>query len=114
MVADASEAISRQMRDPSRGRLEEMVHRVATKRLMDGQFDECGMTLKDLARIEAACVRVLSGIYHTRPTFPKGRPHPLDLSQPRRERKGPETGTAATATDGQRNPASRISIIRFP
>jgi len=87
MIADAVEAISRQMPDPTPTRLVDMVHEVAMKRLMDGQFDECGMTLKDLSRIESACVRVLSGIYHTRPTFPKGRPHPLDMSQPRGERK---------------------------
>lgn len=86
MIADAVEAISRQMPEPTPTRLSDMVHEVAMKRLMDGQFDECGMTLKDLSRIEAACVRVLSGIYHTRPTFPKGRPHPLDLSQPKRDR----------------------------
>lgn len=82
MIADAVEAISRQMPDPSRARLAEMVHEVAIKRLMDRQFDECGMTLRDLARIEEATVGVLAGIYHTRPTYPKGRPHPLDLSQP--------------------------------
>jgi putative nucleotidyltransferase with HDIG domain len=81
MVADAAEAISRQMPDPTQPRLEEMVHRVAMKRLMDGQFDECGLTLAELARIEEACVRVLGAIYHTRPTYPRGRPHPLDLSQ---------------------------------
>jgi hypothetical protein len=87
MIADAVEAISRQMSDPTPLRLTEMVHEVAMKRLMDRQFDECGMTLKDLAAIEAACVQVLTGIYHTRPTFPKGRPHPLDLSQSPERRK---------------------------
>ncbi len=96
MIADAVEAISRQMGDPTPVRLTEMVHEVAMKRLMDRQFDECGMTLKDLAAIEAACVQVLTGIYHTRPTFPKGRPHPLDLSQPQ-ARRGKEGGTPKIA-----------------
>ncbi len=87
MIADAIEAISRQMPDPSRTRLQSMVHEVVMKRLMDRQFDECGATLRELHLVEEACVRVLLGIYHTRPTFPKGRPHPLDLSQPREERE---------------------------
>ena len=87
MIADAIEAISRQMPDPTLQRLRDMVHEVAIKRLMDHQFDDCGMTLRDLAQIEEACTQVLSGIYHTRPTFPKGRPHPLDLSQPRESRE---------------------------
>jgi hypothetical protein len=86
MIADAVEAISRQMPDPSRARLSNMVHEVVMKRLMDRQFDECGATLRDLEMIENACVQVLLGIYHTRPTYPKGRPHPLDLSQPRERR----------------------------
>ncbi len=86
MIADAIEAISRQMPDPSRSRLQTMVHEVVLKRLMDRQFDECGATLRDLELIESACVQVLMGIYHTRPTFPKGRPHPLDLSQPQEDR----------------------------
>ncbi len=75
------------------------------KRLMDGQFDECGMTLKDLSAIEQACVRVLAGIYHTRPTFPKGRPHPLDLSQPKRDRAG-DDGLGTGGAGGEVRPTS--------
>lgn len=101
MIADAVEAISRQMPDPSRARLQAMVHEVVLKRLMDRQFDECGATLRDLALVEDACVRVLMGIYHTRPTFPKGRPHPLDLSQPREERQ-PETRPPQATAAGPR------------
>lgn len=87
MLADAAEAISRQMPDPNLSRLREMVHEVALKRLMDRQFDECPLTLHDLARIEDAFLRVLRAIYHTRPTYPKdGRPNPADLSQPSEQR----------------------------
>jgi cyclic-di-AMP phosphodiesterase PgpH len=88
MIADAAEAISRQMPDPSVGRLREMVHEVALKRLMDRQFEECPITLSDLALIEDAFVRVLQAIYHTRPTYPKGgKPNPADLSQPSEQRR---------------------------
>jgi putative nucleotidyltransferase with HDIG domain len=99
MIADSVEAISRQMPDPTRTRLEEMVHKVSMKRLLDRQFDECGLTQRDLAQIEEAMVRVLAGIYHTRPTYPKGKPHPLDLSQPAtRVRDGDDPrGTSRTA-----------------
>jgi len=103
MISDAVEAISRQMPDPSRARLEGMVHEVVLKRLMDRQFDDSGITLRDLERIEGACVQVLMGIYHTRPTFPKGRPHPLDLSQPAEERqpqRGADPGVGRSAAGG--------------
>jgi hypothetical protein len=81
MIADAAEAIARQMTDPSIRRLQEMVHRVSMKRLMDGQFSECALTLAELDTIERAIVQVLSAIHHTRPTFAKGKPNPLDLSR---------------------------------
>ncbi len=87
MMADAAEAISHQMPEPNQARLREMVHEVAFKRLMARQFDECALTLADLARIEQAFVRVLQAIYHQRPTYPKGRPNPADLSQPSEERR---------------------------
>ncbi|MFT7671503.1 MAG: putative nucleotidyltransferase with HDIG domain, partial [Planctomycetota bacterium] len=88
MIADAAEAISRQMPDPNLARLREMVHEVAFKRLMDRQFEECPMTLSDLALIEGAFVRVLQAIYHQRPTYPKGgKPNPADLSQPSEQRQ---------------------------
>lgn len=100
MIADAVEAISRQMPEPTTTRLREMVHEVVMKRLLDGQFEDCPMQLRDLRAIEDACTQVLSGIYHTRPTFPKGRANPLDLSQPR-ERRQP-TGTDVGAETGER------------
>jgi len=81
MIADAAEAIARQMTDPSIGRLQEMVHRVSMKRLMDNQFSECALTLAELDIIERAIVQVLSAIHHTRPTFAKGKANPLDLSR---------------------------------
>lgn len=95
MIADAVEAISRQMPDPTQARLREMVHEVAVSRLMDGQFDECPLRLVDLAAIEEACVRVLMAIHHTRPTFPKGPPHPLDLSRPPEERRAGKVAARA-------------------
>jgi len=87
MIADAVEAIARQMKEPTQTRIQEMVHEVSMKRLMDRQFDECDITLAKLEKIEGAVVRVLMGIYHTRQTFTKRRPHPLDLSQPAEERR---------------------------
>jgi membrane-associated HD superfamily phosphohydrolase len=43
---------------------------MANKRLMDGQFDECNLTLKELARIEGAITKTLCAIYHGRIKYP--------------------------------------------
>jgi putative nucleotidyltransferase with HDIG domain len=71
MVCDAVESITRSMPDHTPGRLETVVHQMVTKRLMDGQFSECDLTLKDLAIIEQSMVRTLAGVYHGRVSYPK-------------------------------------------
>lgn len=38
---------------------------------MDGQLDECNLTLRDLSIIENCFVRVLIGIHHQRVDYPK-------------------------------------------
>jgi hypothetical protein len=38
--------------------------------LLDHQFDECGLTFSDLAKIEDAIVAKLNAIYHARVSYP--------------------------------------------
>ena len=54
------------MREPTSGRIETLVHEIALKRLHDGQFDECDLTMRDLDLIERSLVKTLAGIYHGR------------------------------------------------
>ncbi len=46
MLADAVESASRSLVEPTPSRIENLVSHIAMKRLLDGQFDECGLTLK--------------------------------------------------------------------
>jgi putative nucleotidyltransferase with HDIG domain len=66
MLSDAVESACRAMRDPTASRIEALVHEIALKRLHDGQFDECDLTMRDLDRIERSLVKSLLGIYHGR------------------------------------------------
>ena len=52
MLADAAESSLRAMDEPTVGRIETQVHFVISKRLMDGQLDECELTLKEVHAIE--------------------------------------------------------------
>ena len=52
MLADVVESASRALVDPTPARIESLVHDLAMKRLLDGQFDECGLTLSELHTIE--------------------------------------------------------------
>ncbi|MFW6107564.1 MAG: HD family phosphohydrolase [bacterium] len=70
LLADTVEAASRTLPEPSPARLESFVHKLAMKRLLDGQFDNCALTLSDLTRIERSFVRVLTAIFHSRVAYP--------------------------------------------
>jgi membrane-associated HD superfamily phosphohydrolase len=70
MLADAVESATRAMTEPTPGRIESLVHDLALKRLMDGQFDECDLTMRDLNRMEKSLVKTLLSFYHGRIAYP--------------------------------------------
>jgi membrane-associated HD superfamily phosphohydrolase len=70
MLADSSESASRTLVDPAPSRIEHLVHELAMKRLLDGQFDECGLTLQELNEIEESLVKSLTAVYHSRVKYP--------------------------------------------
>jgi len=70
MVADAVESSSRALVEPTPGRIEGLVHEIAMKRLLDGQFDESGLTLSELQTIEESLVKSLTAVYHGRVKYP--------------------------------------------
>jgi membrane-associated HD superfamily phosphohydrolase len=41
------------------------------KRLLDGQYDECGLTLSELHTIEDSLVKSLTAVYHGRVKYPE-------------------------------------------
>jgi cyclic-di-AMP phosphodiesterase PgpH len=73
MVADAVESASRTLSDPAPARLEGLVSELIDKRLRDGQFDECGLTLLEIAEIRDCLIKSLIGIYHGRVKYPEHR-----------------------------------------
>jgi len=72
MIADAVEAASRSMPDPTRERLQALVQRIINAVFTEGQLDECDLTLRDLNAIAASFLHTLEGIYHSRPAYPPG------------------------------------------
>lgn len=70
LLADTVEAATRALKDRSPARLEEVVRNMINKNFIDGQLDECELTLKDLHTIANSFVRILMGIYHQRIEYP--------------------------------------------
>jgi len=71
MLADVVESASRALIEPTPSRIESLVHDMAMKRLLDGQFDECGLTLQELRTIEDSLVKSLTAVYHGRVKYPE-------------------------------------------
>ena len=72
MLADVVEGAVRSLAgEITPNRIESVVHNMAMKRLQDGQFDECELTLKELSQIEVSVAKSLAGHYHGRIAYPK-------------------------------------------
>ncbi|MFO0972296.1 MAG: HDIG domain-containing protein [Phycisphaerae bacterium] len=83
MLADSVEGAVRSLSEPTPSRIEAVVHEICMARLMDGQLDDCDITLKELARIEQSLVRSLCSIYHGRIAYPATEPEPDLVGQTR-------------------------------
>jgi putative nucleotidyltransferase with HDIG domain len=85
MICDGCESAVRAIDEPTAGRIESTVHNMIMKRLMDGQFAECDLTLRDLGIIEETLVRTLAAIHHGRVAYPTAAsvsPPVVTISQP--------------------------------
>ncbi|MBI4843404.1 MAG: HD domain-containing protein, partial [Nitrospirae bacterium] len=69
-MADAVEAASRTLTDPTPTKISAMIDRIINNRIIDGQLDECELTLKDIREIKINFVFILSSIYHKRINYP--------------------------------------------
>jgi hypothetical protein len=72
MIADAVEASTRAMPEPTTTKLQAQVQKMINLIFSEGQLDECDLTLKDLNLIASSFLHTLEGIYHARPEYPAG------------------------------------------
>ena len=71
LLADAVEAASRTLTDPTAARIQGIVQKVTNKIFTDGQLDECELTLKDLHQIAKRFIQILTAIFHQRVDYPE-------------------------------------------
>lgn len=70
MLADGVEAAARTLEEPSTGRLKGVIKTIIDTTFIDGQLDECDLTLRDLNKCANAFLRVLQSIHHERIKYP--------------------------------------------
>jgi putative nucleotidyltransferase with HDIG domain len=71
LLADAVEAASRTLADPTAARIQGLVQKIVNRIFSDGQLDECELTLKDLNEIAKSFIQILMGISHQRIEYPE-------------------------------------------
>ncbi len=95
MLADAVEAASRTLTDPTAARIRGMVQKIINNIFIDGQLDECELTLKDLHNIAKSFNRILGGIFH----------HRIEYPEPAFKEREKETAKRKNVEDLHREPA---------
>lgn len=78
LLADSVEASSRALEDPTPSSITNLVRKIINNKFIDGQLDDCDLTLRDMNKIADCFVRVLMAVFHTR------------LNYPEETKKGPE------------------------
>jgi len=94
MIADAVEAASRTLVEPTPAKIRAMIRAIVDDCLRDGQFDECDLTMRDLATISDALERTVTTVFHHRIDYPG-----FDFNRERARRRTTGTGTGAAPTE---------------
>jgi putative nucleotidyltransferase with HDIG domain len=71
MLADCVEAASRTLMNPTPDRIQGLVQKLINNVFIDGQLDECELTLKNLHEIAKSFTGILNGIFHHRIDYPE-------------------------------------------
>ncbi len=74
LLADSVEAGSRALEEPTPSRIKGLVKKIINNKFIDGQLDECDLTLKDLEKMAEVFTHILTGTFHTRVGYPEQKP----------------------------------------
>ena len=70
MLADAVEASSRTLTDPTPARIKTHIDTIMKGIFSEGQLDESELTFKDLHKLSESFARILTGLFHQRIAYP--------------------------------------------
>ncbi len=73
MLADSVEAACRSQDEPTYSRITAVVTKVINNKFIDGQLNNCDLTLANLEGIQNSFLNTLAGIYHSRVEYPEDK-----------------------------------------
>src|SRR5699024_12347397 len=69
-IYDSVEEAVRSLKEPSPEKIDEIVSSIVNNKMMDGQFSETPLTLKELGEVKETVCEALKGIFHSRIQYP--------------------------------------------
>jgi len=102
MLADGCESAVRSANPKSPEEIDELVQKVITRRMLEGELDHCNLTLQDLHHIRQVFVRVLRGVHHPRIRYPAEALQTAETPE-----VSLEPGASAAEGDGQVHTTTR-------
>ena len=120
MLADTVEAACHTLDNPTSPRLDKFITMLINQKVEAKQLDNCELTFRDISRIKAAFVNLLTGYYHNRikyqnqqdpdqaPSSPKTEEgtNPAEAPAPAQTQAAPAKPAATAKTTSQAKPAS--------
>jgi putative nucleotidyltransferase with HDIG domain len=104
-LADAVESASRTLEKPTAARLEQLITEIVQMRMLDGQLDECDLTLSELAKVKASFVKTLASMMHNRIKYQSRESYPRQHRDTMALPSSQMVALEATATDGAHSPS---------
>ncbi|MDZ4164210.1 MAG: HDIG domain-containing protein, partial [Smithellaceae bacterium] len=109
LLGDVIEASSRALKNPTPARINNLVRERFEKIFLDGQLDECEITLRDLNIIAESFIKILNGIFHHRVDYYPEPVHREAASGKKENNGNPDRKQAEKSEAG---PASHPEIPR--
>jgi putative nucleotidyltransferase with HDIG domain len=85
MLSDTVEGAVRSLSDATPMKIKSVVHNMSMKRLQDGQFDECDISLRELSQIEESIAKTLAAHHHGRIAYPEPPDQPQETAESKPE-----------------------------
>ncbi len=105
LMADAVEAASRVLTDPTATRISALVDKIVNHFFLDGQLDDCELTLKDLREIKLHFVYLLTGMFRKRIDYPG-----FEIKDDDTDKEPTKTQTAKHAKNKKDSPESSFPL----
>jgi len=114
MLADSVEGAVRSLAEVSPAKVETVIHNISMKRLQDGQFDECDITLRELSQVEKAMSMALAAHYHGRIAYPKSPDDPDYLNDAKDKEKVKDKADGKADEQAKREDAEPVDAGQGP